>query len=119
MLKQVLDALDPQEGDVVCDCTLGGAGHSVALAKSLGFTGLSIGIDQDDMALAAASARFEQELPGVNHRFLKGNFGDLDKLLLDSHVAGVDGFLSDWEFLLRNSISLRGAFRTTRMLLLT
>lgn len=95
MLKQVLDALDPQEGDVVCDCTLGGAGHSIALAKSLGFTGLSIGIDQDDMALAAASARFEQELPGVNHRFLKGNFGDLDKLLLDSHVAGVDGFLFD------------------------
>ena len=70
MLSEVLEALDPQPGEVVCDCTLGGAGHSVALAERIAPTGLSIGIDQDDMALAAAAERFgrevEAEVPGVD-----------------------------------------------------
>ena len=55
MLEEVLRELDPKPGDVVCDCTLGGAGHSVELAKKIAPEGLSIGIDQDDMALAAAA----------------------------------------------------------------
>ena len=32
MLDEVLEQLDPQPGETVCDCTLGGAGHSVELA---------------------------------------------------------------------------------------
>ena len=56
MLGEVLEYLDPQPGDVVCDCTLGGAGHTVELARRIAPDGLSLGIDQDDMALAAADA---------------------------------------------------------------
>ncbi|WP_028264110.1 16S rRNA (cytosine(1402)-N(4))-methyltransferase RsmH [Atopobium fossor] len=95
MLNEVLQALDPQKGDVVCDCTLGGAGHTIQMAKLVAPEGLSIGIDQDDMALAAATQRFEKEVPGAHHTFLKGNFGDLDNLLLQAHVSGVDCFLFD------------------------
>jgi 16S rRNA (cytosine1402-N4)-methyltransferase len=95
MLDEVLAALDPQAGETVCDCTLGGAGHSVALAKRIQPEGLSLGIDQDDMALASAAERFERELPGARHRFLKGNFGDMDELLLEAEVPGVDCFLFD------------------------
>ena len=45
MLEEVLHWLDPQPGEVVCDCTLGGAGHSVELARRVAPQGLSIGID--------------------------------------------------------------------------
>ena len=95
MLEEVLRELDPKPGDVVCDCTLGGAGHSVELAKKIAPEGLSIGIDQDDMALEAAGARLDREVPGVPHQLLKGNFGDLDELLCSAEVPGVDGFLFD------------------------
>ncbi len=95
MLEEVLRELDPKPGEVVCDCTLGGAGHTVELARRVAPNGLSIGIDQDDMALAAATERFEREVGEGNHLFLKGNFGDLDELLVKAQVPGVDCFLFD------------------------
>ena len=95
MLAEVLRELDPQPGDVVCDCTLGGAGHTVELARRVAPEGLSIGIDQDDMALAAAAARVEREVPQASTLLLKGNFGDLDELLVEAEVPGVDCFLFD------------------------
>lgn len=95
MLGEVLRELDPKPGDIVCDCTLGGAGHTVELARRVAPDGLSIGIDQDDMALAAATERFEREVPQGRHLFLKGNFGDLDELLVKAEVPGLDCFLFD------------------------
>ena len=95
MLEEVLRELDPKPGEVVCDCTLGGAGHSVELARRIAPEGLSIGIDQDDMALSAAAERFSREVPQAEHKFLKGNFGDLDELLVQAEVPGVDCFLFD------------------------
>lgn len=95
MLNEVLRELDPHNGDVVCDCTLGGAGHTVELARRIAPKGLSIGIDQDDMALTAATERFEREVPDGNHLFLKGNFGELDELLVEAEIDGVDCFLFD------------------------
>ena len=95
MLAEVLRELDPRPGETVCDCTLGGAGHSVELARRVAPDGLSIGIDQDDAALAAASERFSREVPEATHRFLKGNFADLDDLLVEAQVPGVDCFLFD------------------------
>ena len=95
MLDEVVDQLDPQPGEVVCDCTLGLAGHSVALAKRVAPDGLSIGIDQDDMALQTAAQRFEREVPEAERLLLKGNFGSLDDLLVKAEVPGVDCFLFD------------------------
>lgn len=95
MLDEVVRYLSPQEGEVVCDCTLGGAGHSVALAAAVKDSGLLIGIDQDDQALAAAGGRLEASVPDVPRCLLKGNFGSLDDLLLEAEVPGVDCFLFD------------------------
>ncbi|WP_144744324.1 16S rRNA (cytosine(1402)-N(4))-methyltransferase RsmH [Enorma burkinafasonensis] len=95
MLREVLTALQLESGSVVCDCTLGGAGHSVEMARAIGEDGLLIGIDQDDMALAAATERLDREAPGTPHKLLKGNFGDLDELLCRAEVPGVDGILFD------------------------
>ncbi len=95
MLQEVLAALQLESGSVVCDCTLGGAGHSVEMARAIGEDGLLIGIDQDDMALDAATERLGHEAPGMPHKLLKGNFGDLDELLCQAEVPGVDGILFD------------------------
>lgn len=95
MLQEVLEQLQLASGSVVCDCTLGGAGHSVKMAAQVGPQGLLLGIDQDDMALEAAGNRLDVEAPGTPHKLLKGNFGDLDELLCAAQVPGVDGFLFD------------------------
>lgn len=95
MLAEVLRELYPKPGEVVCDCTLGGAGHTVEMAKLIAPDGLSIGIDQDAMAHQAAAARLKQEVPNAEFLPLKGNFGDLDELLVSAEVPGVDCFLFD------------------------
>ena len=95
MLAEVLDGLNLHPGATVCDCTLGGAGHSVRIAERLGEEGLLLGVDQDPMALEAASARLEREAPSTPVKLLRGNFGDLDELLCSAEVPGVDGFLFD------------------------
>lgn len=95
MLQEVLEALQVGRDSVVCDCTLGGAGHSLAMAARLGTDGLLIGIDQDDMALTAAGERLDTSFPATPHLLLKGNFGDLDELLCRAEVPGVDAFLFD------------------------
>ena len=95
MLAEVLQQLNPKPGEIVCDCTLGGAGHTVELAKRIVPDGLSIGIDQDDMAHEAAAARIAKEVPTAEFLPLKGNFGDLDTLLVSAEVPGVDCFLFD------------------------
>lgn len=95
MLKEVLEALELKPGSIVCDCTLGGAGHSIHMAAQVGDEGMLLGIDQDDMALAAAGERLDREAPQTPHLLLKGNFGDMDELLCSAEVPGVDGFLFD------------------------
>lgn len=87
--------LKPQHTFV--DATLGGAGHSSEVAQRLGSQGLLIGIDQDDMALTAAGARLKalgsDDLPQIE--LLRGNFGNLDELLLEAEVPGIDAILFD------------------------
>ncbi len=95
MLAEVLDTLRPSDGDVVCDCTLGGAGHSLELGRLCSPSGLLIGIDQDDLALENAGKRIRANIPEVKSIQLKGNFSELDRLLQQAQVPGVDCFLFD------------------------
>lgn len=95
MLTECLEYLALNDGDVFVDCTLGGAGHSIAAAKAIAPSGMLIGIDQDDMALEAAAKRLEACGLMTPPILLKGNFGNLDVLLQQAEVPGVDAFLYD------------------------
>ena len=57
MQGEVVAVLDPQPGQVLLDCTLGGGGHASALAERLLPGGRLIGLDQDPDALAEAGRR--------------------------------------------------------------
>lgn len=95
MLGEVVETLSPREGDVVCDCTLGGAGHSLELGRRCSPSGVLIGIDQDDLALSVAGERIRANIPEVASLQLRGNFSQLDSLLQQAEVPGVDCFLFD------------------------
>ena len=97
LLAECLEQLKPQLQQTFVDATLGGAGHSLEVATRLGPEGTLIGIDQDESALAAASQRLN-DLPDEhrpNLELVRGNFGDMDKLLVQCEVPGVDMFLFD------------------------
>jgi 16S rRNA (cytosine1402-N4)-methyltransferase len=92
-----MNALTPKTHPAFVDTTLGGAGHSFEAAKLLGKNGTLIGIDQDDTALAAAEARLNSLPQDIRPKIvlLKGNFGNLDELLLEARVPGIDAILFD------------------------
>lgn len=92
MLAEVLHYLSPHPGATVVDCTLGGAGHAVEIASAIAPGGLLVGIDQDDAALTAAADVLRL---GQQTTLLKGNFGELDRLLAGANIPYADGFLFD------------------------
>jgi len=47
---ELIEALDPQPGQIAVDCTLGGAGHARLVADRLGSAGTLIAIDRDPTA---------------------------------------------------------------------
>lgn len=97
LLTECLEQLELKTHPTFLDCTLGFAGHSFEAAKELGGSGLLIGIDQDEVALASAAEKLERIPAGQRPalELLRGNFGDLDDLLLSAEVPGVDAILFD------------------------
>ena len=74
------------------DGTLGGAGHSSRIAASL-TTGRLIGIDRDQVALAAAGERLAPYVDRVT--LVHSNFCEMDTVLEKLGIPGVDGILLD------------------------
>ena len=92
LLQESVEYLITDPSGIYVDATLGGGGHSLALLSHLNDDAQLIGIDQDDEALAAASARI-----GDDPRFssIKGNFGYLSRLLPPELHGEVSGILLD------------------------
>src|SRR5258707_9832836 len=70
LLEEGLEYLNVRPGGVICDATLGLAGHSSEIAKRLGGRGKLIAFDRDPEAMMAAKVRLEEvraelELAGV------------------------------------------------------
>ena len=60
LLEEALEYLNVRPGGVICDATLGLAGHSSAIAKRLGGKGKLIAFDRDPEAMEAAKVRLEE-----------------------------------------------------------
>ena len=97
LLGECLDGLRIRANGVYVDGTLGGAGHSSEIFRRLGPGGRLYGIDRDQDAIEAASARMAR-LEGEGAPFfraLKGNFHDVKALLSAQGVSRIDGALLD------------------------
>lgn len=90
LLDEAVEALQPAEGKVLVDATLGGGGHTERLLQA----GAAVwGIDQDPEARAAAQARLARF--GSRFHALAGNFRRLPELLAAQGIERVDGILAD------------------------
>ena len=78
MLNEILEYLKPKLGQKYIDCTLGGAGYTVAIAKKVGDSGQVIGIDLDELAIKHAQEIIsEQKLKNII--LINDNFKNLKK----------------------------------------
>src|ERR1700678_3660738 len=103
LLDEVLEYLNVRPGGVICDATLGLAGHSSAIAKRLGGKGKLIAFDRDPEAMEKARARLEEvraelgsEMPEVvyvakafSEAASEIEPGSLDGLLADFGVSSL------------------------------
>ena len=91
LLQEVVDWLKPAPGKVIVDGTLGGGGHTAALAKQVQPEGLIIGVDLDPEAIERAQPAI-QSLPV---KITTGNYTDIPHILNQLEIEAVDGILLD------------------------
>lgn len=92
LLKECIDSLNINPEGIYVDGTLGGAGHSLEIAKKL-TTGKLIGFDQDLDAIRYAN----EVLSEVKDRVIlvHSNFSNLKKELQAIGINAIDGILLD------------------------
>lgn len=93
LLDEVMELLAPGEGKIIVDCTVGRGGHSVEIAKRVGKSGMLVGLDVDPNNLEFAKERLKDGPAKV--RLFHANFAELQDVLNEVGVDGVDGILAD------------------------
>ena len=91
--EETIHAVLGDPAGIYVDCTLGGGGHSRALADLLVKDGLIIGLDQDEDAIRAATERM-QDAP-CRFTAVQRNFRYLGEVLDDLNIPTVDGIMFD------------------------
>ena len=90
MLPEVLEALQPVDGEVYADGTFGGGGYALRVLDAADCQLYGIDRDLDAIERAEKLAQTQSRLTP-----LLGRFGDLDALLLNSGVEHVHGIMLD------------------------
>ena len=92
LLEECIEGLNIRPEGIYLDGTLGGAGHSSQIVRRL-TTGRLIGVDRDQVALAAAEKRLEPWKDRVT--LVHSNFKEIGSILDGLGIPGVDGMLFD------------------------
>jgi len=92
LLEECIKALNINPDGIYIDGTLGGAGHSLEIAKKLLPKGLLIGIDRDTEALRAAKDKLKNY---TNVKYIHDNHDNIKQILEELQINGVDGILLD------------------------
>lgn len=92
MLTECIDGLQIKGDGIYLDGTLGRGGHSQEIAKRL-TSGRLICVDRDQVAIDVAQDILKPWLSNIT--FVHNNFSDIQGILEQSNVQGVDGMLFD------------------------
>ncbi len=93
LLHECIENLSIKPDGVYLDGTLGGAGHSLEIAKLLNEKGMLIGIDRDIEAINVSRERLKGVKPTVN--LVNDNYKNIKDVLKNLRVEKVDGILLD------------------------
>ncbi|MBW2355861.1 MAG: 16S rRNA (cytosine(1402)-N(4))-methyltransferase, partial [Deltaproteobacteria bacterium] len=92
MPAEVVAALAPAPGQIVADCTLGGAGHARLLLEKISPKGILVGLDRDPDAIANAREVLAPWAPQT--RLFARNFVQLPETLDELGIEALDGIVA-------------------------
>ena len=97
LLQEVIQGLDLRAGDVVLDATLGGGGHTYAIAERVGNTGTVIALDADQAALDRSTDKLQtlSDKTGVHIILEQSNFRYIDVVLKKCAIETINKALFD------------------------
>ena len=90
--EESISGLNINPEGIYVDCTTGGGGHSYEIASRL-TTGRLICFDKDTDALTFAKERLKEYIDKIT--FVNRNFADIEEVLDELNIEGVDGILAD------------------------
>ncbi|OGH88469.1 MAG: 16S rRNA (cytosine(1402)-N(4))-methyltransferase [Candidatus Magasanikbacteria bacterium RIFOXYC2_FULL_42_28] len=93
LLNEVLESLNLKNGSKVIDCTVGDAGHSEVILEKIGPKGKLLAIDTDSESLLRAKRNLYRF--GERVIFSRGNFRNLEKIVLENKFDKADAILMD------------------------
>ena len=93
LLYECIEALNIRDGYTYVDCTTGGGGHSLEIAKRMGKNSRLICFDRDKNAIAAATERLADYLDRIT--FVNDNFSSLSDVIRDMKIENLGGVLAD------------------------
>jgi len=94
LLTPLIENLQPREGQVAVDGTLGGGGVTAALLERVGATGRVLAIDRDPIAIARARERFAGAA-GTRLILAQGDFADIDRIAAGHGIVAADSLSLD------------------------
>ena len=93
LLFECIEALNIRDGYTYVDCTTGGGGHSLEIAKRMGSNSRLICFDRDKSAIKAAKERLKDYLDRIV--FVNDNFSSLENVLKELNIDNLGGVLAD------------------------
>lgn len=93
LLQEIIDNLNLEKGDILLDGTLGGGGHSTALAEKLDGKLTIVGLDRERAAIKRSRERLETT--GAVLQLTQESFRNLDRALERFGISSVDAVLLD------------------------
>ncbi len=88
MKNEAVNGLNPRDGLIYLDGTLGGGGHSELLAQKIAPNGSLISFDIDDTAIAFAKKRLEKY---KNVKIVKRGYQDFEEVLREENIEKITG----------------------------
>jgi 16S rRNA (cytosine1402-N4)-methyltransferase len=97
LVDEVLAYLVPRPGAdlTLVDATVGGGGHTVALARLVGKGGRLIGLDRDAAMLRLAARAIESAGSSARVELVHAAYGELRRVLDELAIDRIDGILLD------------------------
>jgi 16S rRNA (cytosine1402-N4)-methyltransferase len=93
LTEEVIACLQPKNGEIIVDCTVGYGGHASEFIKHIGPSGKLIALDIDNAELERTRGRLSGENVPVS--FYQSNFAGIGKVLKKENLDGCDIIFAD------------------------
>ena len=96
--NELIELLDPKQGDNFIDGTINGGGHSRLILEKTSPKGKLLGIDWTHELIEGLSVRFKEEGYEERVKLVADNFSRLEEIVQDNGFGPVNGILLDLGF---------------------